>query len=167
MTLVSPWQWIHPMMSMLLAIRRLRIFQQQVLSRPRSVGFLVGQITNTDAFVAKLQSGGASLIYSSFLGGNGIDSGSAIAVDSAGNAYVTGETQSLGEEFSSDFPVKNAIQTNNGGGFGDAYVAKVKLNPNISSDLSITKADSPDPINALGKADVYAYHIEFGPPKRF
>jgi Big-like domain-containing protein/centrosomal CEP192-like protein/beta-propeller repeat-containing protein/ASPM-SPD-2-Hydin domain-containing protein/HYDIN/CFA65/VesB family protein len=48
-----------------------------------------------DAFVAKLdptKSGAASLVYSTFLGGSGTDFGLGIAVDSSGNAYVTGTT---------------------------------------------------------------------------
>jgi len=48
-----------------------------------------------DAFVAKIdptQSGSASLVYATFLGGSGTDIGASIAVDSAGNAYVTGTT---------------------------------------------------------------------------
>ena len=43
-----------------------------------------------DAFVTKLNPAGTTLIYSTFLGGGGIDYGQAIAVDSAGQAYVTG-----------------------------------------------------------------------------
>ncbi len=43
-----------------------------------------------DVFVAKLAPGGGSLVYSTFHGGGGFDQGQAIAIDSAGNAYVTG-----------------------------------------------------------------------------
>jgi hypothetical protein len=49
----------------------------------------------TDAFVAKLSSSGAHL-WSTFLGGNAFDWGYGIAVDSLGNAYVTGYTNSGG-----------------------------------------------------------------------
>ncbi len=64
--------------------------------------------TGQDAFVARFDtnlSGDASLIYSTYLGGNGVDEGFGIAIDSAGNAYVTGET------FSADFPLLNQYQT--------------------------------------------------------
>ncbi len=47
---------------------------------------------NGDAFVAELNTSGSSLVYSTYLGGSGGDEGWDIAVDSAGNAYVTGDT---------------------------------------------------------------------------
>ena len=43
-----------------------------------------------DAFVAKLDPTGTSLIYSTYLGGDGQDQVNGIAIDAAGNAYVTG-----------------------------------------------------------------------------
>jgi Beta-propeller repeat len=52
-----------------------------------------------DAFVTKLSATGSSVVYSTYLGGSGDDRGMAIAVDSSGNAYVTGYTDSA------DFPV--------------------------------------------------------------
>jgi uncharacterized protein (TIGR03437 family) len=71
-----------------------------------------------DAFVAKLNVTGSALVYSAYLGGNGADSGQGIAVDSSGNAYVTGSTSST------NFPTVNPLQPSNGGG-GDAFVAKL------------------------------------------
>lgn len=49
---------------------------------------------DSDAFVAKLAPDGRNLAYATFIGGAGNDSSYAIAVDDAGNAYITGETQS-------------------------------------------------------------------------
>ncbi len=57
-----------------------------------------------DAFVTKFNADGSTLVYSTYLGGSLDDGGSSVAVDSAGNAYITGSTDSA------DFPVKNAIQ---------------------------------------------------------
>ena len=57
-----------------------------------------------DAFVAQFSSSGSHLNYSTFLGGTGADGGDAIALDSFGNAFVTGRTEST------NFPVKNAFQ---------------------------------------------------------
>ena len=48
--------------------------------------------------MTKLNPTGTALVYSTYLGGTGDDAGSGIAVDSAGNAYVTGSTDST------DFP---------------------------------------------------------------
>jgi hypothetical protein len=60
----------------------------------------------TDAFVAKISADGAALVYSTYLGGSNWDEGTGIAVDDAGNAYVTGET------YSGDFPIHRALQPN-------------------------------------------------------
>jgi hypothetical protein len=58
-----------------------------------------------DAFVAKVNSAGTGLVYATLLGGSGSDSATGVVVDDAGNAYVTGNTQSI------DFPVTaNAYQ---------------------------------------------------------
>ena len=45
----------------------------------------------THAFVTKLNAAGSALVYSTFLGGSGTDNGYGIAVDTAGDAYVTGQ----------------------------------------------------------------------------
>jgi photosystem II stability/assembly factor-like uncharacterized protein len=61
---------------------------------------------NIDAFIAKLDPTGATLLYSTYLGGADEDLAKAIAVDAAGNAYITGRTRS------SNFPVTaGALQT--------------------------------------------------------
>ena len=71
-----------------------------------------------DAFVAKVNAAGTALVYAGFLGGSGNGSGSGIAVDGAGNAYVTGDT------WSTDFPVTGGPDLTYNGG-RDAFVAKV------------------------------------------
>ena len=89
-----------------------------------------GGPSDYDAFVTRLNtnlSGTASLIYSTYLGGNDFESGNSIAVDSAGNAYVTGGTSS------SNFPVLNQYQTDQSG--GDAFVTR--LNTNLSGTASL------------------------------
>src|SRR5438309_281207 len=81
---------------------------------------------NADAFVTKLNPTGSALIYSTYLGGSGEEGGKGIAVDSAGNAYVTGLTDSA------NFPTTpGAFQTTYGGGNSDAFVTK--LNPTGSA----------------------------------
>ena len=86
-----------------------------------------------DAFVAKIdpsRSGTASLVYSSYLGGStaGGDTGYGIAVDSVGNAYVTGTTTST------DFPTTNALQSTFGGPAhtSDAFVTRLAATPSAT-----------------------------------
>lgn len=73
----------------------------------------------SDAFVTKINASGSALSYSSFLGGLDIDSGSGIAVDSSGAAYVAGATASL------DFPTSAPLQGSLAGGVTDGFVTKV------------------------------------------
>ena len=54
--------------------------------------------------MTKLNAAGSALVYSTYLGGSGDDAGNGIAVDAAGNAYVTGRTAST------NFPTANPIQ---------------------------------------------------------
>ena len=79
-----------------------------------------------DAFVVKLNPSGSDLVYATFLGGRSDDRGYDIAVDAAGNAYVTGQTNSP------DFPTTSGAFDTSGDGYTDAFV--VKLNPS-GSDL--------------------------------
>ncbi|HYM75014.1 MAG TPA: SBBP repeat-containing protein [Candidatus Dormibacteraeota bacterium] len=83
-------------------------------------GGCTGSGTN-NAFISELDSTGANLVYSTYLGGNNGDSANGIAVDANNNAYVVGTT------FSSNFPVLNAVQPTCAGGCtsGDAFVAEI------------------------------------------
>jgi len=74
-----------------------------------------------DAFVAKVNPSGSALVYAGFLGGGGADFAQGIAVDAAGNAYVTGQTASTAATFP-DTP--GNFQADNAGG-ADAFVAEV------------------------------------------
>ncbi len=86
---------------------------------------------NSDVVVFKLNPQGSALIYSTFVGGNVWDDGDSIAIDSEGNAYVTGSTDS------SDFPTTvEAYDTTYNGG-GDAFVFKLQLFNVPSSEVSI------------------------------
>jgi hypothetical protein len=62
-----------------------------------------------DGFLAKLNAQGTALVYSTYIGGSEYDQGRALAVDSAGNAYLTGITESA------NFPTRNPIQAKHGG----------------------------------------------------
>lgn len=95
----------------------------------------------TDVFIAKFdlsKSGTAGLLFSTYLGGSDVDNGLGIAVDSAGNAYVTGGL------FSKDFPTVLAFQTfcNNCTSYlsqpssGDAFLVKVCITACPAAELS-------------------------------
>jgi len=75
-----------------------------------------------DAFITKVNSAGSALVYSTFLGGAGDDFGNDLAIDSAGEAFVVGNTTSPA------FPLKNPIQSTFGGEtqfYGDAFATKL------------------------------------------
>jgi hypothetical protein len=73
-----------------------------------------------DGFVAKLNPAGTKYVYCGYLGGSASDKGNAIALDSAGNAYIAGETQST----EADFPVKAGPDLTQNGD-NDAFIARV------------------------------------------
>jgi hypothetical protein len=70
-------------------------------------------------FLAMLDASGSMLSYSTYLGGSDVDTATAVAVDSSGNAYVTGQTQSA------TFPLAHPLQGAIAGGT-DVFVAKLE-----------------------------------------
>ena len=74
-----------------------------------------------DAFVAKLNAAGTALDYAGYIGGAGGDIGYGIAVDSSGNAYVTGQTTSDEDTF----PVTLGSLDDTYNDFNEGFVAKV------------------------------------------
>ncbi|MFQ5427535.1 MAG: SBBP repeat-containing protein [Thermodesulfobacteriota bacterium] len=75
-------------------------------------------IVSNDAFVTKIDAAGSAYVYSTIIGGSGFESGAGIAIDGAGAAYITGQTDSV------DFPIVGAVQGLIGG-FTDAFITKV------------------------------------------
>jgi len=104
------------------------------LSNPNSI--------RSDAFVAKFSPAG-TLLWATFLGGSGDDYATRVAVDSSGSVVVTGWTRSL------DFPVLNAVQSTNRGGW-DAFVSK--LDPTGSKLIYSTYLGSPGDDGGYGLA---------------
>jgi len=77
-----------------------------------------------DVVVAKLNPAGDTLIFSTYLGGNAWDTAATLTVDSDGDIYIAGVTDSL------NFPLVSPLQSQYGGagtdGFGDSFVTKMK-----------------------------------------
>jgi carbohydrate binding protein with CBM6 domain/beta-propeller repeat-containing protein len=92
---------------------------------PTTAGAFDTTVSSADVFVTKLNATGSALVYSTYLGGGFDDSGRGIAVDAAGNAYVTGYTRS------SNFPTTTGAFQTTFGGYSDAFVTK--LNPTGSA----------------------------------
>ncbi|MFN8008575.1 MAG: SBBP repeat-containing protein [Terriglobia bacterium] len=103
---------------------------------------------NTDAFVAKLNPLGSTLVYSTYLGGSKSDFPAGIRLGKSGDAYVAGTTDSM------DFPVTaGAFQTQYlGGSFalggGDAFAAR--LNSSGTGLLYATYLGSSDADTVVG-----------------
>ena len=83
--------------------------------------------TFDDAFYARLDPTGASLQYGTYLGGRDNDSGTAIALDAGGNAFVAGTTSSL------DFPILNAARPTN---------TSTSAYPDITTDGFLARFDA-------------------------
>jgi hypothetical protein len=101
---------------------------------------------STDVFVTKLNDDASALIYSTYIGGGGSDLGNAIAVDTSGNAYITGNTVDSGTPFpttvNAPFPANS--------GSNDAFVTKLNADGSAlvySTFLGGTGSDSGNGIS--------------------
>ena len=110
-----------------------------------------GVLGDGNAFITKINPTGSALVYSTYLGGTQGDTANAIAVDSSGEAYVTGDTNS------SDFPLAGADQKMPLGE-GDAFVTKLNANGNaliFSTYLGGSLIDHSHAIAVDGNGSVY------------
>ncbi|WP_035247523.1 DUF7948 domain-containing protein, partial [Desulfogranum mediterraneum] len=88
-----------------------------------------------DAFVAKLNAAGDTLLYSSYFGGTGdADTGYGIALDPSGNAYITGQTDTPANKF----PDTSGVVDSSFAGASEAFIAK--FNPTLSGTGSLVYA---------------------------
>ena len=90
-----------------------------------------------NAFVTKLNASGTALVYSTYLGGNSDDAGEDIAVDSSGNAYVTGRT------WSSNFPTTTGAYQTSLDGSANAFATKLALGSTTTTTTSVTSSVNP------------------------
>jgi Beta-propeller repeat/HYDIN/CFA65/VesB-like, Ig-like domain len=114
---------------------------------------------SVDAFVAKINAGGGALAYSSLFGGSGGEEAYAIAVDTSGNAFLTGQTSST--DFPLVDPISGACQMGCGTGPPVAFVTEVEADASAlaySSYLGGNTAylgDSGSGIRVDGQDNVY------------
>lgn len=104
---------------------------------------------DSDAFITKLSTDGATLVYSSYLGGTGTEdllARSGINVDAAGNAYVVGQTQSV------DFPTKNALRGTKTGAASTSDGFLAGINPSGSDFVFSTYLGGSDDDSAIAVA---------------
>lgn len=104
----------------------------------------------SEAFLTKLNPAGSGLLYSSYLGGNGDDVATSLAIDQVGDAYLAGHTSSV------NFPVTLGALQPSVDGTGDAFVAKFPL-----SALQALSIISVGP-SAGGNAGSTSAHIQGG-----
>jgi hypothetical protein len=90
------------------------------VENPYQGNLTIGEYSEVDSFVTKLNTTGNGLNYSTFIGGSDHEKGASLAIDSTGCVYITGTTHS------SDFPTKNPFQTNQG--YSDVYLTKFSEN---------------------------------------
>ncbi len=120
--------------------------------RGNQVSFKLGEYDRTRPLVID-----PILSWSGYIGGTSADTGTSVAVDSQGNAYITGQTQSL-----TGFPTTNGFQTSHGGSpavYTDAFVTKLNAAGNAilystylgGNDLDLAQSIT---VNAAGEAYV-------------
>jgi Tol biopolymer transport system component len=98
---------------------------------------------SSDAFITKLNPAGDALVYSTYLGGSSGDSGSAIAADSEGSAYVGGSTSSA------NFPVTPGAFQTTPAVLGDAFVTKLDPSGNGLAYSTYLGGNSADGVRGI------------------
>lgn len=104
-----------------------------------------------DSFAARLNATATALVYWTYLGGSGVDSGSGVAIGDDGAAYIVGETRS------EDFPVLNAYQPTFGGGLRDGFLVRLYANGELASStyLGGEQADDAEAVAVNSMNEVY------------
>ncbi len=115
---------------------------------------------NQDAVVFKIDSALTTLSYSTFLGGNRLDAGFSIAVDTINEVYVTGMTSS------NNFPTTGGVIDNSYNGNSDAFLTKLSTVSGTpvfrSTYLGTSNKDGGCYVAVNSNRDVFVYGASFG-----
>ena len=106
-----------------------------------------------DAFVTKLNAAGTAAVYSTLLGGQGVDVGLGIAVDETGSAYVAGQTGSA------DFPATVGAVRSAGKGLPDAFVVKLSSEGSTWIYATLLGGNDVDAATAIAIDAAHAAYI--------
>jgi hypothetical protein len=116
-----------------------------------------------DAFVAELNPSGSALSYMGYLGGNGSDAASSIALDTSGSVYVAGWT------LSTNFPLLNSYQSVNSGNYGTFVTKMIFSTTPVNVGVTPTSGNGPGRIfsfqfaDPAGATDLTSVGVLFGP----
>ncbi|MFX0204651.1 MAG: SBBP repeat-containing protein [Candidatus Hodarchaeota archaeon] len=94
-----------------------------------------------EVFLTKMNATGTGLMFSTYLGGSNDDEGNGIAIDTTGNVFIAGTTDS------SNFPTYKAQQPTYGGGTNDGFVAKLSAISDDVSPMISSVTQSPASVN--------------------
>ena len=107
-----------------------------------------------DAFIAKLAADGSTVHYATYLGGRKRDEAFAIALDSAGNAVVSGATSSK-----DDFPLVDPLQPSYGGGSADGFIAQLSADGTALHYATYLGGKDRDEVHAIAIDPFDAIHL--------
>jgi len=120
----------------------------------------IGDSLFSEAFIAKLDESGSSLLYSTFIGGSRSDAASSIAMDEQGYAYIGGSTTSA------DFPITPGAIDSSLDGHSDAFVAVMNPNGSALSYSTLLGGESYDGVNTLALDGSGAIYVGGGTESR-
>jgi len=110
---------------------------------PTSAGLFIGSVLPQNIFVTKWNASGSQMLWSTYLGGSYYDFANAIAVDAAGNVYVTGFTDS------SDFPTTAGTLQSKLAGPNNAFVSKISADGSNILYSTLLGGSGGDSANAI------------------
>lgn len=109
-------------------------------------GSIADGIGSRDAGILKFSAKGDSLLYATYLGGSGNEQPHSMSCDASGNLYILGSTTSI------NFPVKNAFDSTQNGGY-DIFIAKLNANGNTLLASTYFGGEINDGINSHQEGD--------------